>query len=797
MTHENEQSLRPGLELQMHARELLSAKYGPIAFEKRVKGKKADLFFERRDYGRTERVYVEVKDINRPLRRDEVIHIATDYKYVINKPRSLLLLITRNGLAEGAESYIVEEQSLIRHQTIWDLEREIFGLDDYLHHLEKQFQDKDLNSYYVEATAIAFGYSGAGHSREMQGEPTNLLNTVDRWITGDDSRPIAVLGGYGAGKSSFAKRLVSDQARKALADPTARRPILIGLGEFTGHSRLEGVLGAMFTADFPVPHFNVHRFLDLNRRGRFLIVLDGFDEMKHAMTFSDFRLQLQELNKLIEGHSRVILLGRPSAFLSNEEHFYVLRGRRPAGLSGWQRLPEWPEFLEYDLQEFSGPDQAKFINGYLEYVARKAKPPHDSAWVRSRSAAVERIAASETTVFGKPVHVKILIDLASDPDVDISVIGGKGSRWQLYELFFKSLVDREGLRPARQPIGDEYRLVFLRAVAHWLWSEKAGATSFSAGDIPQALMANLPDGDAQDKESKKREYLSGAFLEKKSGEMHYFPHRSFVEYLVADWLVKNPAEIEYARRIELLSEGVKSFLLGSPHLSTVAEWARHIHFVTNFNGLGYFDFLRQAAGTPQSVARLIASQSPWQRVLGIFEGIVALGKASDKEALELFQSGPDASALLALKIYVYQNFSDAGESRRGEQSRRSYDLAMSILNRLFLTAMRRQVNNTFYFLSECQGTSELLRNAVARKRASAADAIIEINLDYAVHGLEERLDKLRTNVSFDHEVTRPGKVSVRVSDFLAQLNDWDVREMARIFWQRHEGFGAVQKAVPF
>lgn len=102
------------------------------------------------------------------------------------------------------------------------------------------------------------------------------------------------------------------QAQTALADPLARRPVLIRLGELSRYAGIEGLLGGMFTFDFPVDGFNVRRFLDLNAKGRLLIVLDGFDEMKHAMSWADFRHQIADLNRFTGAAARSCCSGVPA-----------------------------------------------------------------------------------------------------------------------------------------------------------------------------------------------------------------------------------------------------------------------------------------------------------------------------------------------------------------------------------------------------------------------------------------------------------------------------------------------------
>lgn len=320
---------RPGDELRDLVANLLTPRFGRPTREARVAGKKVDLRFEFDDLGKRKTLLVECKDHATSLGRAEVALIWSDYSGIVaqNSPCDFLL-ITRAGLTSDAESFIRDEISQARHQTIWELENNILGLSDYVRGLQHLFEQNGLNQYYIEARARHATY-GAEEGQERQlGEPILLYNEIDRWIDADEeASPIAILGGYGAGKTSLAARVVSFQAKYAMKDPVRRRPLLIRLGSFSRYSSIDGIFGGMFSAEFPIPGFNFNQFMEANARGRFVIVLDGFDEMKHAMTWSDFRSQAIELNRLVTPKSKVLLLGRPSAFLSQDEHLHVLRGR--------------------------------------------------------------------------------------------------------------------------------------------------------------------------------------------------------------------------------------------------------------------------------------------------------------------------------------------------------------------------------------------------------------------------------------------------------------------------------------
>jgi hypothetical protein len=88
--------------------------------------------------------------------------------------------------------------------------------------------------------------------------------------------------------------------------------------------------------------------MKLNSSGRFVILLDGFDEMKKTMSWESMRYNLGQLNKLVDSNSKVVILGRPSAFLTEAEYKEALHGIRPI-LNTERSIPGWPDYEEYHL----------------------------------------------------------------------------------------------------------------------------------------------------------------------------------------------------------------------------------------------------------------------------------------------------------------------------------------------------------------------------------------------------------------------------------------------------------------
>jgi hypothetical protein len=675
---ENPQPLA-GDALRDEAANLLATKFGRPTREARVGGKKVDLLFTRRDFGKSTTLFVEAKDYGRRLQRSDVVTIWADYSGLIDKSApATLLVITRQGLTADAEAFI-DEQAGMRHQTIWELENEILGLTDYVRSLTGLFELDGLNEYYIAGRARAVAYDK--DHRRLEAADVPLFEAITAWIETDDFQPIAILGGYGAGKSSFVKRLVAHQADRALSDPFARRPVLIGLGEYARYSSLEGLLGGKFTHDFPVDGFNVHHFLELSDKGRLVVVLDGFDEMKHAMSWGDFRAQIASLNRLTKGRAKVILSGRPSAFTSTEEHVHVLRGLKRYQ-EGFRRLPDWPEFREYDLEEFTRAERAQFVRGYLGFRSRRAGLDLGAAWIDARVEEVNRLADHDAAIFGKPVHAKILTDLAADPSVDLGLFTQGVSRWTLYEIFFNSLAEREVEKGARRPIGEAYRLDFLREVAFWLWSAKGGATAFSAHDLPDALMGAMAPGEAPDLDSLKREYLTGAFLEKKSGDIFYFGHRSFAEFLVAQRMVlKRPGPREQGIYSALVRDGVGEFLAEAPDTDAIRAWADELSTAQGVLHLEYFAFLAQAYGGVPQLIEALPSSSIWAPILSAFGPSLEWSPASWRGLIATLRTPNNALFFLTLQLLQLQAVADNVPAER-----LALEVAAALLDRVFETA---------------------------------------------------------------------------------------------------------------
>ena len=622
-----------GDKLRDEAANLLSYRFPDTKIEKRARGKKVDVFFATTEFKKTVHCFVEAKDYKKRIGRKEIAYIWSDYSGIIKSNRpATLLLVTRSGLTTDAQEFVSEIPEL-RHLTIWELENECINLSNYLRHLHDSYIKSGLDHYYTDT-----GFKNTSLIREKKNanplsrKPLTFGKLVEHassacteicgWVDDEnDNRPIAVLGGYGAGKSSLARRIAALLSEKALEDPLSRRPILIELGNITRYSNVQGLLGGYFTSDFLIKNFSVSNFMTLNEKGRFVIILDGFDEMKHAMNWSDFRRQIESLLEFQNPKSKIIMMGRPNAFLNEIEERQILRGERPFN-DKWITLPNWPEFYELELNNFGVNSRKLFVEKYLQHLCKNLKENNREVTFDppARTILINKIADLDPELFSKPVHAKLLTELATNPNFEIEKYEQRLTRWDLYNEFLNSIFERENDKEARQETPIATRIEFLETIAYWLWTEKDGVTSFSVDEIPEEFFSKDLTLDFEGLERMKRELLSGSLLEKKSGDIYYFGHRSFAEFLVAQRMIKNaPRPHEHLQYSTAFIGGVKTFVEESASKTAVANWLENINSYNGDLRPPYLRFLLGASKDLNAMKSCFLADSLWGKLLAPFE----------------------------------------------------------------------------------------------------------------------------------------------------------------------------------
>lgn len=536
--------------------QLLRTQYPDAKTEQYVGGTKVDILFSTFSFGKREVIAVECKNYEKALSKSDLEReIYPKYNPLLEKGLiNDLIVVSRKPIGSQASDYIKTMRST-SHQTLEELEESLLGIRQYVEGLAALRPTDDAE--YIEGRFA--GQDGAALAR------------VEEWVASDSQNGLAILGSYGQGKSSLARRIAAHYAQAYLHDQTGRIPIRKTLGDVVHETRLEALFGAEFTADFPLKGYQFKTFDHLNQSGRLLVILDGFDEMKHAMTASDFLTNFREFNRLLRGKSKVLLLGRPNAMPSGAQQL-VFRGLKMVANQVVASL-EYAPWVEWTLDFFSPEESRELLESALASAAstyeRQGRVTYEADFLAKRTEEV--LAHVPTELLKRPVHVQLIAGLAADPGFDL-----KGfNEYRLYEHFIQSMVERDTLQKrARKGISLEDRLQFQRDLAWWAWRRQGKAQgTFFRDEIPESVLAALPWGNAADFEGKRNEYIVSTLTEEKDSGVLYFAHRSFQEFLVADRLrtAKSTPGVhaEYALH---LTPDVISFLVQAPDPDFIFDW---------------------------------------------------------------------------------------------------------------------------------------------------------------------------------------------------------------------------------
>ncbi|MCF0072461.1 restriction endonuclease [Dyadobacter sp. CY261] len=537
-------SLQQGADFERQVQSILKLQGHAVSGERLLGSKKIDLYFEQINFNKKNRIAVECKNYNNRLTKNELIQIFSDYLALIESNLiDQVLLVTSNGLTASSEEY-VRLSNRISHATLNDLISTTIDFSQYINNTIFAYEKSPdgLMEYYIQLNSLDSLSIFNNSSDWYVGK--GLFPIVQQWIKSEDPMPIAVLGSYGQGKTSFARYLTYTLSIIHTQDNSQRIPIYIKLNAISKEQSVEGLLGRELASSFSIKNYNYAAFSELNYLGKFVIILDGFDEMKHSLSWEEFKFNFGELNKLIGGRSKVIILGRPNAFLNDDEHNFILKGLWNSAF-GTLRDSSWPSFHELRLAPLN-PDQIKeFLTMYLTFEIKKSK---DQSQKKKLQHAINYkisyvLEKKLKDISSRPVQLKMLADLlpylSTDEDNWTTAI--------LYSEFIKMILSREYTKESSLHISSENRRAFSRKIAVYLW-ENSNEYSIKNEEIPIGIFREFVHGESRELEKIKRDYVSGCFLSRKLGNSLYFPHKSFQEFFVAEEFV---TKINQATHVDL------------------------------------------------------------------------------------------------------------------------------------------------------------------------------------------------------------------------------------------------------
>lgn len=525
--------------------------------EIRTEYKKADVLWRREDIDGSTRYYIEAKDYSSALGLTQCREFVADYDHLVTLGKvDRAWLISKGDLSADGRAY-VDSRTNLKAMTFAEFQRRLLGLDAYLQELLAAYTQERISEWYVNP-----------HTDDG----SDLEQIIRNWVEEPDAHPIAIVAGYGKGKSTFARHLSANLAREALEDPRRRVPILVSLGDIIDEQSLEGLFGKVFTSHAGVRGYNFGLFSRLNQAGRFVVIFDGFDEMKHGMTLPRFEANILELMRLDCGKSKIVILGRDTAFQDDIEFRSIILGRQKT-FSGYEVAAQGRRpFIQVGVRDFTLPEARSYVERFFPLAAQDAlrgRPTAlDDTWITSRTN--ELLSGQFDQLLIRPVHAQMLCQIATDPEITLTGLSTHG----LFDRFVHFLIDREVRKRGRDARFSHYaRRRFNAALAMWLWRE-GGISTVSLSNVPARICRDASEGVAHDydDEALRKELTAGCLVEKSGGTI-YFGHRSLQEFLVAEaliseWRDPSSSNVDIHDVFRLVTPEIASFVVDAVSSST-------------------------------------------------------------------------------------------------------------------------------------------------------------------------------------------------------------------------------------
>ena len=195
-----------------------------------------------------------------------------------------------------------------------------------------------------------------------------LLDEVMNLFLSDYTKNFfTLLGDLGTGKSSFSLTYYIYLAKKYLKSKNKERiPIFISLKDYTGKLNIEDIIEKEFFQKFNID-ISFHIFLRLALQGKFVFIIDGFDEMASLSNRKLTEDNLKELTKLTfeqllfmtkecsryQKANKVLLTCRSHYFLTEAQEKKILKADYTVLYRNYATKTNY-EISRIKLKEFNG-----------------------------------------------------------------------------------------------------------------------------------------------------------------------------------------------------------------------------------------------------------------------------------------------------------------------------------------------------------------------------------------------------------------------------------------------------------
>lgn len=455
------------------------------------------------------------------------------------------IIITNVELDKDCDAFIKSNQLTVT--TKEDLLRSLFDFDSYREDLLSHVHSDQLSTHYIEVYGTV-KFPEENKKRREYGKkeylykaseedylqrycgPVNSKLLLKEYVTAflkSKHQALLILGDYGSGKTSFCYTYTLELLDQFIQNRSTYFPLLVKLRGYNKAIGLGQVLTDYFVNDLGVSNFNIRAFKLLLKNINAILIFDGYDEVAKKVDFDIKYEVLREVCNLAEARTKVIITCRPNYFQNASEFQKIFQN---------SHLPYEPgdkpmlEFMENSIADLNESQIDGYIDSYQSELAEsnisKEELIHTIANTHDLSDLVKRPFLLYMIMSTLP---KILRETKGKKDAKINAS-------KLYQVYTDNWLRREDQKN-KTLIKRADKELFCKELALELYTSNAESLSYR--DLPASIKRNFRYIDQEeDIDYFSHDIQSCSFLTSdRSGEFKFI-HKSFMEYFVADQVVR-------------------------------------------------------------------------------------------------------------------------------------------------------------------------------------------------------------------------------------------------------------------
>jgi len=503
----------------LQALQLMRAKKGVLdELSEEVKTWLEAIGYEVSDPAREGRTQHMAATLQRGLMRQQVLvrcfegEIAqADLEALEAEPSPQKWAISEMRVAPSAREY-AEGQPSVQVFNLADFMRLIWG--PYFDYLTALVEESDIPRYYVNLGCHRKEIDEEG--REIARDTYPLIDDyIDDWLSERGKLHISLLGEFGTGKTWFCRHYAYRQLKCYLDDPIKERlPLLITLRAFTKAMTAQQLINDALLEQYKLPFVGsaFEIFQEMNRRGKLLLILDGFDEMARKVEYQMVVDNFWELAQVVVEGSKVLLTSRTEYFRWAKESEKVLGGEE---LGRRMIVIKPPKFEVLYLDPFS--------DERIEEVIVKRVGEDNGPAVARRILDTPNLAE----LARKPVLIELLLAVLPEIEARKEVNEAQVYLYATNELLLRNITAKRTFTTTAD------KLFFLCELAWEMIRSRELRIHYT--DIPERIKAWFGDRIKDKPELDHWDYdlRNQTLLQRNAAGYYEFAHKSLAEYFVA------------------------------------------------------------------------------------------------------------------------------------------------------------------------------------------------------------------------------------------------------------------------